>query len=736
MAASAELKKLFTERVTLSPSGGTSWLQVRLSSKGLGDDQMVSLGRFLDTMLGSSSGQSGSSGEVCANVELAENQIGSTGLAAVLDALQRHSVNCKCLKVYKNKITDEGGARLAQMVSRQPSSVEELHLSHNMLTGKSLIALCMALGKHEGYPLLGRNRVYIPCWLRMEYNHIARPQDAVDLLRRDGEVPVCTADNRDDCGPWRCSLAGKTKNGVPKVHLFTITVQCRSRVTVQDDTELREEIRRWGGRAGPPAPSTRLPAARAPTASSGPGGASPSARVAPTKASGAAPASGGRVWDIHGLGRGAGGPAASQSPSSGGWAAVAASPPAARDPAANRPNGWPALESDADPASAKAAGGDKPTGDPFRLGQEVNAAASPARQRSPAGADQAPAQEATEAHSTAERCATRESAAPAASPASQAAAAAPVQSAAAATQEDAERVSMVLDDTGKRRIAPEQLEGREGSSSQFVCSLCSFVMVRPVMTSCSHLFCDACFRTWVAEQVAKHKSRANSGGKVPFLPCPADGCPAQLRTQDIGALDKAAGNNGAAQLLQRLRNNLRVRCVHHVDHFGCYFGADAETISRSMHVTCSWIGDLPSYDDHVQKMCPVEQRILAGGAAAVGDGMEPICDAGSDSGAAAAEQGVDPAAANGSLGASSRADNTIAEGGEVRVARYDYVPQESDQAQIALKANDLVRVFVVTDSGWAAGVRLSRRTKEEVGEAGWFPAAYLSPAGAVAAEAA
>jgi hypothetical protein len=73
--------------------------------------------------------------------------------------------------------------------------------------------------------------------------------------------------------------------------------------------------------------------------------------------------------------------------------------------------------------------------------------------------------------------------------------------------------------------------------------------------------------------------------------------------------------------------------------------------------------------------------------------------------------------------------------GEIRVAKYDYVPQEQT-GQIALKANDLVRVFEVTESGWAAGVRLSKRNKEEVGEPGWFPAAYLAPAGHSAAEAA
>jgi len=62
-----------------------------------------------------------------------------------------------------------------------------------------------------------------------------------------------------------------------------------------------------------------------------------------------------------------------------------------------------------------------------------------------------------------------------------------------------------------------------------------------------------------------------------------------------------------------------------------------------------------------------------------------------------------------------------------RLVRCDYAPGETDRAQIPLKQNDLVRIFEVTQSGWAAGVRLCRKTGQEVGMAGWFPATYLYP---------
>lgn len=277
MNLSVDSKKLFAERVTLQTGqGSSSWLQVRLSSKGLGDEQMAELGRFLDDLLPDVDRNSKEEA-VWANIELAENVIGSTGLISVLDALDRKHVTCKCIKLYRNKIGDEGGVKLAETVRRQVSAVEEIHLSHNMFSARTLVALCMALGKHEEYPLVGRSRLYIPCWVRMEYNHIARPNEVLEMLRRDGPVTICTADNREDCGPWRCACSSREKTAVPQVHLFTIANQSR-RTVLHEDSDLRAEVIRWGGEVKPLVrhdPSVRKAAPAAPSVSLGPRGAVP-----------------------------------------------------------------------------------------------------------------------------------------------------------------------------------------------------------------------------------------------------------------------------------------------------------------------------------------------------------------------------------------------------------------------------------------------------------------------------
>jgi hypothetical protein len=172
-------------------------------------------------------------------------------------------------------------------------------------------------------------------------------------------------------------------------------------------------------------------------------------------------------------------------------------------------------------------------------------------------------------------------------------------------------------------------------------------------------------------------------------------------------LEQATDNKQGSAILLRLRNNIRVKCVHHSDLYNRSFGKDAEGIARTKRITCSWVGDLSSYDDHVQKHCPVEPCIRPTGAAVL------------------ASQATVKKAASPKKTASESIDSDEY---ELRVAKFDYMPNGTDKAQISLKANDIVKIFELNSSGWAAGVRVDRSTREEVGEAGWFPAAYLEEA--------
>jgi len=305
-----------------------------------------------------------------------------------------------------------------------------------------------------------------------------------------------------------------------------------------------------------------------------------------------------------------------------------------------------------------------------------------------------------------------------------------------------DRASVVLDLNGRRRILPDQLEA-DGASGQFVCPLCSFVLVKPLLTSCSHMFCEACFQGWVSKQVSKQK---RDGGPVPLLPCPQPQCTTELRKRDIMPMDKAdISKEGAAKVLLRLRNGLRIRCVHHSSHFDQPFGADAKRINEDKGLSCRWVGDLASYDEHVAS-CPIEEELVGSGtrsavvqgaesSARTEDAQEPPSagtgdsDVGTENAAVSSDtsQRPDTAQAEETNAAQTSGSTVIDDSGETRIAKYDYVPSAESKAQIYIKANDLVKIFQVTETGWAAGVRICRKTMQEVGEAGWFPAGYLYP---------
>lgn len=286
------------------------------------------------------------------------------------------------------------------------------------------------------------------------------------------------------------------------------------------------------------------------------------------------------------------------------------------------------------------------------------------------------------------------------------------------TPETSCRASLVLDRNGLRRMLPEQLEA-EDAGNDFVCHLCHFVMIRPVVTRCSHLFCDPCFRNWVADQVKAHKQGPAAHEPVPLIPCPI--CNEKLRKADITPMSQAEAP--AAILLQRRRNNLQIRCVHHMDHFKHSFGKDAERVNRDSGVTCQWIGDPRSYEEHIRK-CQVERRLETQGGAITGEAATRLDgrpeEPRSIGGPGRQSFKVSEPAAEPEPAAAVPSDQE-----EVRVAKFDY--QSGDQAQLPLLTNDLVKVFKVTSTGWAAGVRLCPTTMQEVGDPGWFPEGYLHP---------
>jgi len=630
-------------------------------------------------------------------VDFSQNELGSNGLSLVLEVCRR-CPKLRVLKLFKNQIDDGGAEGLAELC-RQIPAIEEMHLSHNHFTAVGVEVLITAAEQ-------ARPPHVSPLWLRLEQNDVIDP----DAVFRDLQTRLSVCNRMDEV---RCTVRVCSKK--QKVHLPFFHLQRASRLrgdsgppallaggapsyrVVRDEASSPAYNQSQAGQPKHGVPANRMPGPMNP----------PSRSVVNTPKSGMATPNGTSAWDVSGAN--AARRFVAQSAANSGTGA-AQSPPA-----------QPSVEN-----------------------QEAPGASSGAARAASAGASAAGATPGGSARQQEQNADTRQRKAPEEQ-----------QALPQAGQSAGRRPSLVLDKQGRRRILPKQMEA-EGSNSQFVCPLCTFVIIRPVITSCSHLFCDTCFHNWVGDQVSKMKKGMPGDGPVPLIQCPQPKCTSKLRKRDIMPMDQAdASKVGAVQLLTRMRNNLQIRCVHHSDHFKYPFGQDAERVKGESGMTCTWIGDLPSYEEHVRKGCAIE-TYLGGPPASCGaeNGRSPTASpaqtsslpggspqraaaAGGEQGAAkaaSAAKPASPAARSGGAGAGAgeagAAQKAEAEetAGETRVARYDYAPRETDKAQIPLKQNDLVKIFEVTESGWAAGVRLCRKTGQELGAAGWFPATYLYPA--------
>lgn len=276
--------------------------------------------------------------------------------------------------------------------------------------------------------------------------------------------------------------------------------------------------------------------------------------------------------------------------------------------------------------------------------------------------------------------------------------------------------------TDKNCMMPEQLIDAD-AANEMICGLCQCVINKPTITKCSHLFCSSCFSGWVSQKVAEHRQGPNARSTMPGMPCPT--CNQTLKRTDITPLAEASGP--AAALLQRRWRNIQLRCKHHRDHFCHAFGNDAQWISEEAGISCTWCGDLPSYEKHLLE-CPVERELgfrlgktatpKGNTPAATGTGGEPFAEPEPANAAAAA------ATAYSGDGAREPGSPTSEETEEIRTVKHTF-DNAGDPTRLCISKNDMVKIFDVTESGWAAGVRVDPASLAEIGNPGWFPTAYL-----------
>mmetsp|Transcript_73065 Transcript_73065/g.136517 ORF Transcript_73065/g.136517 Transcript_73065/m.136517 type:complete len:631 (+) Transcript_73065:80-1972(+) len=159
---------------------------------------------------------------------------------------RQHEIYVRILKLFRNKLGDEGVRHLCRFVLEQPKPMHEVHLSHNSITdaGAAMLILSMStMHPQRLYPFVPPKEMksrYVPCWCRMERNMVREPAKLLRALENTGCVRVVTTNRESkDFGPLRSPSFCTDAEGTPQValHLFS----------AQDEHVLGEGGAAWKG---------------------------------------------------------------------------------------------------------------------------------------------------------------------------------------------------------------------------------------------------------------------------------------------------------------------------------------------------------------------------------------------------------------------------------------------------------------------------------------------------------
>ncbi len=149
-------------------------------------------------------------------------------LSEILDLFENHGLQCKALRLARNRLDDSGVIRLTEMLLRQREAIEELHLCSNYITARGFMILLTAVARHplSAYPWQTKTGTYQPTWLRMENNRLNTDLDEpgllLECLSTSAGVLVCVPTDLGLCGPTRCHMASRIGKDSPVAHLSNL----------------------------------------------------------------------------------------------------------------------------------------------------------------------------------------------------------------------------------------------------------------------------------------------------------------------------------------------------------------------------------------------------------------------------------------------------------------------------------------------------------------------------------
>eukprot|EP00929_Paragymnodinium_shiwhaense_P026354 TRINITY_DN1569_c0_g1_i2.p1 TRINITY_DN1569_c0_g1~~TRINITY_DN1569_c0_g1_i2.p1 ORF type:complete len:402 (+),score=99.72 TRINITY_DN1569_c0_g1_i2:418-1623(+) len=131
-------------------------------------------------------------------MNLSRNELGNYAVQEIMKFLIEKRIAVQLLKLYKNWIGDDGLRAIGDLIWKTPDpAVQEIHLSHNVISEDGAQAVFEAVVKSRKYPCQ-RGKEPSPLWLRMENNNIV--WDGVLEKLKERDFHWTSGDTRD---AWR-----------------------------------------------------------------------------------------------------------------------------------------------------------------------------------------------------------------------------------------------------------------------------------------------------------------------------------------------------------------------------------------------------------------------------------------------------------------------------------------------------------------------------------------------------
>eukprot|EP00397_Hematodinium_sp_SG-2012_P009573 GEMP01009663.1.p1 GENE.GEMP01009663.1~~GEMP01009663.1.p1 ORF type:complete len:777 (+),score=146.22 GEMP01009663.1:52-2382(+) len=213
-------------------TGAGEGLSIDLSNRNLSSEKIADFlrGPLVAALRGRLRELAGIHRTKAVHVDLSMNKLDSLAidhLQSFFNVLSDDEFYLRSVKLCHNSIDDEGCMNLTRLILGQSVALQEIDVSHNMITYVGAVTLVAAFSQMRHlYPFAWRD-VLVPCVVKLDHNRIAMPQDLMPTLESVGTCKVTykitSSSTNSKWGVLR-TPPGTHKTEIPMIilHLFMV----------------------------------------------------------------------------------------------------------------------------------------------------------------------------------------------------------------------------------------------------------------------------------------------------------------------------------------------------------------------------------------------------------------------------------------------------------------------------------------------------------------------------------